>query len=203
MCHASHARARRQELDKRLLHTLTLRERGIRRSAVQREEADDVARLRTPEFGAKEQVVEEVLRQLQGHGPLEQLRESLQAVDRSGAGLVRAEEFRALLTGMDRFTFEDRHVQFLISIAARGAGPVGAPQMVAYPTILEKLNVARNRRLPRRRPALPSGPLSLAPPCVAVPAGLGCVARRAARLTARCIGACRKMAALQRAGGRD
>ena len=104
---------------------------------------------------------------------------------------------------MDRFTFVDRHVQFLIPIAARGAGPVGAPQMVAYPTILEKLNVARNRRLPRRRPALPSGPLSLAPPCVAVPAGLGCVARRAARLTARCIGACRKMAALQRAGGRD
>ena len=45
-----------QEMEGRLLHTVTLRDREIRKTTLRIEEADVVARLHTPDIGAKEQV---------------------------------------------------------------------------------------------------------------------------------------------------
>ena len=43
-------------MEGRLLHTVTLRDREIRKTTLRIEEAGVVARLRTPDIGAKEQV---------------------------------------------------------------------------------------------------------------------------------------------------
>ncbi|KAJ1490386.1 hypothetical protein T484DRAFT_3341934 [Baffinella frigidus] len=135
----------RKEMDGRLLHTVTMRDRDLRTTNRIREESGEVSRLRTPDIGAKEQVIEEVLRQLQGSGPLEQLKDSLRALDREKTGMVAAEDFKRLCEA--NFSFAERHVQFLISISSNtddfGTGQF--KDMVMYEVILKKLNVARNR----------------------------------------------------------
>mmetsp|Transcript_58877 Transcript_58877/g.139094 ORF Transcript_58877/g.139094 Transcript_58877/m.139094 type:complete len:310 (-) Transcript_58877:170-1099(-) len=110
------------------------------------EEEDEVARLRTPGNAAKEQVIEEVLRQMRGSGPLEELSEALRTLDAKRTGLVTAEDFRRVCQA--NFTFTERHVQFLIFMASshRTEDSEGR-EMVKYEKTLKKLVLARNRKM--------------------------------------------------------
>lgn len=59
----------------------TKKDREQRLSEEQEEEAAVVRRLNTPEGGRREQLLEEVLRQLQGDGPMERLQSALISLD--------------------------------------------------------------------------------------------------------------------------
>jgi len=92
------------------------------------------------------QVIEEVLRQMRGSGPLEELSEALRTLDAKRTGLVTAEDFRRVCQA--NFTFTERHVQFLIFMASshRTEDSEGR-EMVKYEKTLKKLVLARNRKM--------------------------------------------------------
>lgn len=70
-----------EPVEKLALLKSTKKDRELRRAAEDAEDADAVRRLSTPEGGRREQLLEEVLRQLQGDGPMERLQSALTSLD--------------------------------------------------------------------------------------------------------------------------
>ena len=68
---------------------MTREEKEHRRLAELQEEEELVRGLQTPHAGVREQLLEEVLRQLQGDGPMEMLEERLKKIDWKRRGTVR------------------------------------------------------------------------------------------------------------------
>lgn len=144
-------RGEKEPVENLTLLRSTKKDREQRLSEEQEEEAAVVRRLNTPEGGRREQLLEEVLRQLQGDGPMERLQSALISLDEKRVGIVSADGFREVL--QDNSKLELKHINFLMQQAGteetegQGEGAGQVVVMVQYNAFLDMLRVARNRKM--------------------------------------------------------
>lgn len=100
-------RGEKEPVEKLALLKSTKKDRELRRAAEDAEDADAVRRLSTPEGGRREQLLEEVLRQLQGDGPMERLQSALTSLDEKRHGIVSAEDFKRVLQEIRWLSFSE------------------------------------------------------------------------------------------------
>jgi len=135
-----------EALEGRPSFTTTTEERLSRQLQEKRNEEVMVRGLCTPKAGIREQLLEEILRQLQGDGPMEELQERLARIDHAKTGMIGIKEFRSALNGLgEKGVLQEKHYAYLLEQA--GSRVESGRHVVQYNHFLELLRLARNRAM--------------------------------------------------------